>query len=119
MTLLAAFKVLLYRYSTQTDIAVGIPIANRNWLASEGLVGTLVNTVILRTELSGEQDFATLLHRLKQVALAAYDNQDLPFEQLVDAMQPQRTLRHAPLFQVMFDYQTLPIPQHPVAGIYI
>ena len=117
MTLLTAFKVLLYRYSHQTDIAVGVPIANRNWLAAETLVGTLVNTLVMRTHLEGEADFATCLQRVKHTALAAYDNQDLPFEQLIEALQPERTIHHAPLFQVMFDYQHVAIPASPLADL--
>jgi len=117
MVLLGAFQTLLSRYSGQADIPVGVPIANRNWSASEGLVGTLVNTLVLRTDFSDRPGFGEVLAKVRETALSAYANQDLPFEQLVEALHPQRSLRHAPLFQVMFDYQTIPIPKEEVAGL--
>ncbi len=117
MVLLGAFQTLLSRYSGQTDIAVGVPIANRNWSASEALVGTLVNTLVLRAGFSGGPGFGEVLAKVRETALSAYANQDLPFEQLVEALHPQRSLRHSPLFQVMFDYQTIPMPRGHVAGI--
>ncbi|MFQ5749079.1 MAG: condensation domain-containing protein, partial [Planctomycetota bacterium] len=117
MVLLGAFQTLLARYSGMTDVPVGVPIANRNWPASEALVGTLVNTLVLRADLSGGPGFGEVLGRVRETALSAYANQDLPFEQLVEALHPQRSLRHAPLFQVLFDYQSIPIPVEEAAGI--
>ncbi|MBW4633663.1 MAG: amino acid adenylation domain-containing protein [Iphinoe sp. HA4291-MV1] len=109
MTLLAAYQTLLYRYSGQTDICVGTPIANRNHREIEGLIGLFLNTLVLRSNLSGNPSFADLLSQVREVALSAYAHQDLPFEQLVEALQPERSLSHAPLFQVMFVLRT-PMP---------
>ncbi|MBW4660754.1 MAG: amino acid adenylation domain-containing protein [Drouetiella hepatica Uher 2000/2452] len=108
MTLLAAFKVLLYRYTAQEDILVGSPIANRNRTEVEGLIGFFVNTLVLRSNLSGNPTFRDLLSQVQQVSLAAYDHQDLPFEQLVEALQPDRDLSYSPLFQVKFALENLP-----------
>jgi len=102
MTLYAAFQTLLYRYSGQDDIVVGTPVANRNRQEIEGLIGFFVNTLALRTDLSGHPTFEQLLARVREVALGAYTHQDLPFEQLVEALQPERSLSYTPLFQVMF-----------------
>jgi acyl carrier protein len=110
MTLLAAFQVLLYRYTGQTDIAVGVPVANRHWRASEELIGTLVNTLVLRVDLDGDLTFRRLLQRVREVALAAYAHQDLPFARLVAELRPQRDTSYSPLFQVMFDYTNIPVP---------
>jgi amino acid adenylation domain-containing protein len=106
MTLLAAFKVLLYRYTGQEVVLVGTPVANRTRAELESLVGFFVNTLVLRTELSGELKFRELLARVREISLGAYEHQDLPFEQLVQEFQPQRDLSYTPLFQVMFDWQT-------------
>ncbi len=108
MTLLAAFKVLLYRYTRQEDITVGSLIANRNSAEIEGLIGFFVNTLVLRTDVSGNPTFRELLRREREVCLDAYAHQDLPFEQLVDALQPERNLSYSPLFQVMFTLQNTP-----------
>lgn len=108
MTLLAAFDVLLQRYSGQSDVAVGVPIANRHWLDSEHLLGTLVNTLVLRTQISGQLTFRELLRQVRNDALKAYANQDLPFEQLVTALSSKRDLSHTPLFQVLFDFTNVP-----------
>jgi amino acid adenylation domain-containing protein len=102
MTLLAAFQTLLYRYTGHSNICVGTPIANRNRSEIEGLIGFFVNTLVLHTDLSGNPSFPELLGRVRQVALGAYAHQDLPFEQLVEVLQPDRSLSHQPLFQVMF-----------------
>ncbi|BDA72451.1 non-ribosomal peptide synthetase [Calothrix sp. PCC 7716] len=110
MTLLAAFQTLLYRYTGQSDICVGSPIANRKHSETEGLIGFFVNTLVLRTEVSGNASFSELLARVREVALNAYAYQDLPFEQLVEALQPERNLSHQPLFQVMFVLQNAPMP---------
>jgi len=108
MTLLAAFKVLLHRYSHQDDIVVGTPIANRNRAEIEGLIGFFVNTLVLRTNLEDNPSFKELLQRVKQVTLGAYSNQDLPFEQLVEELKPERHLNRNPLFDVMFTLQNAP-----------
>lgn len=102
MTLLAAFNVLLYRYSRQEDIIVGSPIANRTRAEIEGLIGFFVNTLALRTDLSGNPTFLQLLAQVKNITLDAYDHQDLPFEKLVEELQPERALSYNPIFQVMF-----------------
>lgn len=109
MTLLAAFATLLSRYSRQDDICIGSPIANRNRREVEPIIGFFVNTLALRIPLQGDPSFSELLARVKQVTLNAYAHQDLPFEQLVEALQPERNLSHSPLFQVMFILQNAPM----------
>ncbi|WP_434562285.1 non-ribosomal peptide synthase/polyketide synthase [Pseudomonas sp. Z4-20] len=103
--LLGAFQTLLHRYSGQADIRVGVPIANRQRLETERLIGFFVNTQVLRSEFHSDLSGAALLQQLKKTALAAQMHQDLPFEQLVDALQPQRNLSHSPLFQAMFNHR--------------
>ncbi len=110
MTLLAAFQALLHRDSGQEDFSVGTPIAGRNRSEVEGLVGFFVNTLVLRGDLSGDPSFRELLRRVKQVALEAYAHQDVPFEQLVEVLQPDRSSGRSPLFQVMFVLQNAPPP---------
>ncbi|HWQ32046.1 MAG TPA: amino acid adenylation domain-containing protein [Blastocatellia bacterium] len=117
MTLLAAFQVLLARYSGQDDISVGTPIAGRNRQETESLIGLFVNTLVLRTDLSGEPNFKELLRRVRETALGAYAHQDLPFEKLVDALQPERNLSYTPLFQVMFALQNLPMTAQSLPGL--
>jgi amino acid adenylation domain-containing protein len=102
MTCLAAFQILLYRYSGQEDIIVGTPISGRNRAEIAGSIGCFVNTLVLRTSLEGNPSFQELLNRVKQVAVAAYTHQDLPFERLTEALNPARDLSHSPLFQAMF-----------------
>ena len=109
MTLLAGFKILLWRYTAVEDIVVGSPIANRNRAELEGLIGFFVNTLVLRTNLGGNPSFEELLKRVREVALGAYAHQDLPFELLVEQLQPERDLSHSPLFQVMFILQNAPM----------
>nr|WP_323374619.1 amino acid adenylation domain-containing protein [Nostoc commune] len=109
MTLLAAFKTLLYRYTGSEDIAVGSPIGSRNRAELEGLIGLFINTLVLRTNLAENTTFSELLKRVREVALGAYAHQDLPFELLVEELQPQRYLSHTPLFQVMFVLQNAPM----------
>ncbi|MBC8229645.1 amino acid adenylation domain-containing protein [bacterium] len=110
MTLLAAFKTLLYRYTGQEDIIVGTPIAGRNWVEIEGLIGLFLNALAMRTDLYGNPTFRQLLSRVREVSLGAYAHQDLPFERLVEELQPERTLSHTPLFQVMFVFENTPTP---------
>jgi amino acid adenylation domain-containing protein len=117
MTLLAAFNILLGRYTGNEDIVVGTPIANRNRAEIEGLIGFFVNTLVMRTNLSGNPSFLELLERVREVTLGAYTHQDFPFEQLVEALQPQRSLSHTPLFQVMFVLQNAPMLQIELPGL--
>jgi non-ribosomal peptide synthetase component F/acyl carrier protein len=109
MTLLAAFQTLLYRYTNQEDICIGSPIANRNRREIEPLIGFFVNTLVLRTDLSSNPSFQELLGRVRQVALDAYAHQELPFEMLVEQLQPERSLSYTPLFQVMFSLENAPM----------
>jgi len=111
MTLLAAFQTLLWRYSNQQDIVVGSPIAGRNRVEIEDLIGFFINTLVLRANLSGNPTFKALLDQVKETAVGAYAHQDLPFEKLVEELQPQRDLNRNPLFQVMFQFQNTAPPQ--------
>src|ERR1044071_1245318 len=99
MTLLAAWQVLLHRYTNQHDVVVGTPIAGRTRGEVEGLIGFFANTLVLRTEIDGALSFRELLKKVREVCLGAYSNQDLPFEKLVEELQPERTLSHNPLVQ--------------------
>jgi amino acid adenylation domain-containing protein len=108
MTLLAGFDVLLARYSGQDDITVGTPIANRTRAEIEGLIGCFVNALVMRTDLSGDPTVRALLARVRETSLAAFAHQDLPFERLVDELQPERSVGQNPLFQVMFALQNAP-----------
>ena len=108
MTLFAAFNVLLQRYTRQSDLLVGSPIAGRTQIETEGLIGFFVNTLVLRTNLSGNPSFRELLQRVRQVTLDVYAHQDLPFEKLVMELKPERSTSHSPLFQVMFVLQNAP-----------
>ena len=110
MTLYAAFSVLMSRYSGQEDIVIGSPIANRHYQEIEPLIGFFVNTLALRTDLSGNPSFEELLLRVRQVTLDAYSHQDVPFEQLVHELGVERHLSHSPLIQVMFAWLDLPNP---------
>ena len=117
MTLLAGFQALLARYSGQEDIAVGIAIAGRNRLEIEGLIGFFVNTLIVRCAVAGGEGYGPLVDRVRETALAAYAHQDLPFEKLVEELNPVRTLRRHPLFQVMFGFETLPRQELSMPGL--
>ncbi|HZM98583.1 MAG TPA: amino acid adenylation domain-containing protein, partial [Pyrinomonadaceae bacterium] len=103
MTVLAAFKTLLYRYCGESDVTIGTPIANRNRSEIEPLIGFFLNTLVLRTDLSGNPTFRQLLGRVRDVALGAYAHQDIPFELLLEQLQPERDLSRTPFFQVMFN----------------
>ncbi|MFL6284301.1 MAG: amino acid adenylation domain-containing protein, partial [Pyrinomonadaceae bacterium] len=109
MTMLAAFQLLLSCYARQQDVLVGSPIAGRSRAETEGLIGLFINTLIMRTDLSGEPTFRELLSRVKEVSLGAYAHQDVPFEKLVEELQPKRSMSHSPLFQAMFVLQNAPM----------
>ncbi|NEO15135.1 MAG: amino acid adenylation domain-containing protein [Moorea sp. SIO3F7] len=117
MTLLAAFGTLLYRYSGQEDILIGTPIANRNRREIEPLIGFFVNTLVLRTHFDDNPSFSQLLKQVRETTLNAYEHQDVPFEQVVSALQPQRSLSHSPLFQVMFVLQNAPMGKLELPGL--
>jgi len=117
MILLAAFNVLLYRYTRQTDLVIGTPVAGRQRTEIEGLIGLFVNSVIIRTEIDDEQSFGTLLEQVKETSLDALANQALPFEKLVMELQPDRDASYSPLFQVMFNLQSREQEQVPFAGL--
>ncbi|TRU23563.1 MAG: non-ribosomal peptide synthetase [Microcystis aeruginosa Ma_MB_S_20031200_S102] len=117
MTLLAAFFVLISRYSGQLDVLVGSPIANRNSSAIEKLMGFFANTLALRGDLGGNPSFLALLERVKQTTLSAYAHQDLPFEMLVEKLQLNRDLSHNPLIQVMFSLQNTPQSEASLSGL--
>ena len=117
MTLYAAFSTLLYRYSGQEDIVVGTPIANRNRSEVESQIGFFVNTLVLRSQFEGNPKFAEVLERSRQTCLDAYAHQDLPFEQLVEALQPERSLSHSPIFQVLFALQNAPMEPLELPGV--
>jgi aspartate racemase len=119
MTTLAAFQTLLFRYTGQEDIVVGTPIAGRNREEIEDLIGFFVNTLALRTNVSGNPTFRELLGRVKEIALAAYAHQDLPFEKLVEELNPERDISHSPVFQVMFGMQNVPRDTPAVNGLSI
>jgi amino acid adenylation domain-containing protein len=117
MTLLSAFHTLLHRYTGQDDIVVGTPIAGRNRVELGGLIGFFVNTLVLRTNLAGNPSFRQLLERVREVVLGAYAHQDLPFEKLVEKLQPERDLSHTPLFQVMFQLSNGPGEPLQLSGL--
>jgi amino acid adenylation domain-containing protein len=117
MTLLACFQILLRRYSGQTDVAVGSPIANRTQSAVESIIGSFVNTLVLRTDLSGDPTFIELMVRVRETALEAYANQDFPFDKLVEMMHSSRDQSSAPLVQVLFNVPNAPIGEINVQGL--
>ncbi|RLD14271.1 non-ribosomal peptide synthetase, partial [candidate division KSB1 bacterium] len=117
MTLLAAFEALLYRYTGQENILVGSPIANRTQTELENLIGFFVNNLVLKGEFEDDPDFLTLLHRIRKNTLQAYAHQDLPFENLVEILQPERDMSHAPIFQVMFVMQNTPMQAFELSDV--
>jgi aspartate racemase len=117
MVLLGAFQVLLARYTGRRDIVVGSPIAGRMHIKLEPLIGFFVNTLALRTDLSGNPTFRRLLSRVREVALGAFTHQELPFERLVEAVQPERSLHHAPLVQVVLALQNTPFAEPQLPGL--
>ena len=117
MTLLAAFNLLLSRYSRQSDICIGTPIANRQRAELEPLIGFFVNTLVLRTTIDPGSSFIELLYQVRSASLDAYAHQDLPFEQLVDALAPERSMAYQPLFQVMLTLQNAPMERMRLPGL--
>jgi amino acid adenylation domain-containing protein len=117
MTLMAAFNVLLARYSGQDDICIGTPIANRNRAEIEPLIGCFVNTLVLRSKVDGQASFEQVLRQVRDTALDAYTHQDLPFEQLVDVLKPARQVGTSPLFQVLFVLQNTPEREWAMPGL--
>jgi amino acid adenylation domain-containing protein len=118
MTLLSAFKVLLYRYSGQEDISVGTPVSGRSHQEIEGLIGFFINTLVLRNTVQGSEVFSKLLEQVKNTTLEAYNHQEVPFEKVVEAVVKERDMSHSPLFQVMFTLQNTPeIPELKLADV--
>src|SRR5262249_3168008 len=116
-TLLTAFNLLLYSHSGQEDIVVGSPIANRTRFESKGLIGFFVNTLALRTDLTGNPTFKELLARTSEMTRQAFANQDLPFDRLVKVLKPERSLSHMPLFQVVFHMNNAPKAEFALPGL--
>ncbi|NEP12735.1 MAG: amino acid adenylation domain-containing protein, partial [Symploca sp. SIO2C1] len=117
MTLLTGFATLLYRYSGQSDLLIGSPIANRNRTEIEPLIGCFINTLVLRLNIEEQASFAELLRQVRECTLDGYAHQDVPFEQVVDMVQPERSLSHSPLFQVMFVLQNTPQETLDLPGV--
>ncbi|MFD5565108.1 amino acid adenylation domain-containing protein [Kitasatospora griseola] len=117
MTMLAAYLVLLHRYSREDDIVVGVPVANRGRREVEPLIGLFVNMLALRTDLSGAPTFRELVARVRETALGAFAHQELPFERLVEELQPERDLSRSPVFQVSFIYQNIELPRFDGVGL--
>jgi non-ribosomal peptide synthetase component F len=119
MTLMAAWSALLHRYTGQEDVAVGTPIANRTRVETETLLGFFVNTLVFRADVSGEPTFEDLLERVRETAIAAHAHQDVPFEKLVEVLQPERDLSRTPMFQVMFAVHASPLAPPTFGGLQI
>ncbi len=119
MLLMAVYNTLLFRYSGQEDILIGVPIAGRHRVELEGLIGLFVNTLVIRTDLSRNSTFKILLQGVRAVFMEAYKHQDMPFERLVEELNPQRNLSVTPLFQVMFQLQNAPMPAVNISGLTI
>jgi amino acid adenylation domain-containing protein len=116
-TMLAAFEILIHRYTSQTDLVLGTGIANRRAPESEGLIGMLVNNVVLRTDLSGNPTVREVIRRVRETVLGAFENQDVPFERVVDAVRPVRDQSRNPLMQVMFSFHDAPLPRVEIPGL--
>jgi len=116
MTTMAALHVLLYRYSGQCDVLIGTPIANRTTLDTEALIGFFANTLVLRGQVSEDISFRDLLRQMRTTAIGAYGHQEMPFEKLVELMRPERSLSHAPLFQVLLAFQNVPMDDLVLRG---
>src|SRR5262249_17197406 len=119
MTLLAAFQALLSRYTGQDDVSVGAPVAGRTLPETENLIGLFLNTLVLRTDLSDAPTFTELLGRVRETCFGAYAHQDIPFEMLIEELQPERSLSHTPLFQVMLNLLNISDAQIDLAGLSI
>ena len=118
MVLLAAFQVLVHRLTGAVDIPVGVPIANRHWLESESLITSLVNTLVIRTDLAGATNFGEAVRRVRDVTLDAFEHQEVPFERLVQELAPPRDLSRAPLFQLFFNVQNAPFEMPAIDGLH-
>ncbi|HEX7736861.1 MAG TPA: amino acid adenylation domain-containing protein, partial [Ktedonobacteraceae bacterium] len=117
MTLFSAFVTLLVRYTGQTDICVGAGVANRRLAVTEPIIGMIINTVVLRTRVEDDPTFRTLLKRVRQITLEAYEHQDLPFGRVVESLCPQRSLSHSPLYQAAFSFHDAPSPDLRLPGL--
>src|SRR5262249_22714901 len=116
MTLLSGWAVLLSRYSGQPEVAIGTAVANRTRRETEGLIGFFVNMLVLRADLRGDPRFVDLLKQTREVALQAYAHQDIPFERLVEELNPERSVSHSPLFQVAFGLVNTPVEGQELPG---
>ncbi|MEH1869669.1 MAG: amino acid adenylation domain-containing protein [Nostoc sp.] len=119
MSMFAVFVTMLYRYTGQEDLCVGSGVANRRWRETEGLIGMIVNNIVLRTDVSGNPTFRELLAQVRQVTLEGYANEDLPFDKVVEALKPERNLSYNPLFQVMFSFHDALLPDLNLPGLTI
>ncbi|MCC5645817.1 amino acid adenylation domain-containing protein [Nostoc sp. CHAB 5824] len=119
MSMFAVFVTMLYRYTGQEDLCVGSGVANRRWRETEGLIGMIVNNIVLRTDVSGNPTFRELLAQVRQVTLEGYSNEDLPFDKVVEALKPERNLSYNPLFQVMFSFHDALLPDLSLPGLTI
>lgn len=117
MTMLAVFQVLLRYYTGSDDVVVGTDIANRTRMATEGLIGFFVNQLVIRTCLSGNPTFTETLQHVRDVTMEAYAHQDLPFEKLVEALRPERSMKHSPLFQIKLAFQNVPTAKLELPGL--
>ncbi|MGE5402079.1 MAG: amino acid adenylation domain-containing protein, partial [Ignavibacteriales bacterium] len=117
MTLLAAFQSLLHRYTGSDDLVVGTPVANRNRIETEHLIGFFVNTQVMRVRFTGNPTFSEVLKQVREKSIMAFSNQDVPFEYIVEEIQPERDLSHSPIFQVAFVYQNFPINKLQLPGL--
>ncbi|WYL93613.1 MAG: amino acid adenylation domain-containing protein [Gloeotrichia echinulata IR180] len=119
MSMFAVFVTMLYRYTGEEDLCVGSGVANRRWRETEGLIGMIVNNIVLRTDVSGNPTFRELLAQVRNVTLEGYANEDLPFDKVVEALKPERNLSYNPLFQVMFSFHDALLPNLNLPGLSI